>query len=208
MEFIFRFINELNISTYGLNYNDKINVRGLINFVNVAEEESIKNLEVILKNLYCNSIGAEFQHIESEVEREWITENYEKCLATSLENETKLKIAKDLLRGQIWDKFMSVKFPTLKRYGGEGADSMLVFFSNILDCSCDAGVQHLICGIGHRGKLGLCTTLLNVDPKTAILRCQQISTYPADTKLTGDMPLCFRKFFLQLKYLCNDSIVV
>lgn len=42
---------------------------------------------------------------------------------------TKVKIATELLKSQAFDNFLANKFTGVKRYGGEGAESMMAFFS-------------------------------------------------------------------------------
>lgn len=37
----------------------------------------------------------------------------------------------ELISSQAFDNFLAKKFPTVKRYGGEGAESMMVFFDEL-----------------------------------------------------------------------------
>lgn len=57
-------------------------------------------------------------------------------------NETKHEIAELLLKSQNWDNFLATKFPTVKRYGGEGAESMFAFFRQIF-LSATKGKFHI-----------------------------------------------------------------
>lgn len=52
----------------------------------------------------------------------------EQLPAEKLAKETKLNIATNLLLSQNFDNFLAKKFTGLKRYGGEGAESMMAFF--------------------------------------------------------------------------------
>jgi probable 2-oxoglutarate dehydrogenase E1 component DHKTD1 len=45
--------------------------------------------------------------------------------------DTKKVIASEMLRSQAFDKFMANKFATVKRYGAEGAETMMGFFHEI-----------------------------------------------------------------------------
>lgn len=49
-----------------------------------------------------------------------------------LSNENRKQIAELLIKSQAWDNFMAAKFPTVKRYGGEGAESLMAFFWQLL----------------------------------------------------------------------------
>lgn len=49
-----------------------------------------------------------------------------------INDEKKLNILKQLLTSQVLDNFLQTKFGSFKRYGGEGAESMIAFFDEFL----------------------------------------------------------------------------
>lgn len=51
---------------------------------------------------------------------------------TQIEPETKKSLAIDMLRSQNFDNFMATKFSNVKRYGGEGAESMMGIYSELI----------------------------------------------------------------------------
>lgn len=65
-------------------------------------------------------------------EREWLARNFETLNQQQLGKSERCEIAELLIKSQAWDNFMALKFPTVKRYGGEGAESMLAFFWQLL----------------------------------------------------------------------------
>lgn len=67
-----------------------------------------------------------------------------------------------LLGSQAFDVFMSKRFPSVKRYGCEGAESMLVFFEWLFAGA--EGVRDVILCMPHRGRLSLLTGLLGLSP--------------------------------------------
>lgn len=72
-----------------------------------------------------------FNWIQNEAEREWFAKTYEDTISSELGPETKKVIASEMLRSQAFDKFMATKFATVKRYGAEGAETMMGFFHEI-----------------------------------------------------------------------------
>jgi len=52
----------------------------------------------------------------------------ERTLTEPLDDETRKTIAIEMLKSQAFDNFLAKKFASLKRYGGEGAESMMAFF--------------------------------------------------------------------------------
>lgn len=64
---------------------------------------------------------------------------------------------------------MATKFATVKRYGGEGAESMMGFFHELLKLSAYGGITDIIIGMPHRGRLNLLTGLLQLPPEVRFL---------------------------------------
>ncbi|KAH9636118.1 hypothetical protein HF086_008418 [Spodoptera exigua] len=103
-----RNVKELNVSRYGLSSEDAVDL-GLV--YGYEGKQSVKNL--------------------TEAEREWFAQRVENGQDV-IDNARRIEIAKELIRSQAWDKFLALKFPTVKRYCGEGAESILTFFSSLL----------------------------------------------------------------------------
>jgi hypothetical protein len=69
-----------------------------------------------------------FQTLE---EREWFAQKFEETRYDPVPPERKVALAKLMLKCQAYDHFLASKFPTVKRYGGEGAESMMTFFDEV-----------------------------------------------------------------------------
>lgn len=67
-------------------------------------------------------------NLKSEEEREWFATELEALSTLELEENLKFRILRRLLQSQAFDNFMAKKFASVKRYGAEGAESMMVFF--------------------------------------------------------------------------------
>lgn len=70
---------------------------------------------------------------------------------------------------QEFDHFLATKFATVKRYGGEGAESMMGFFYELFYQMAHSGVTDLVIGMPHRGRLNLLTGLLKFPPEVNYL---------------------------------------
>lgn len=77
-----------------------------------------------------------FEYFQDLEEREWLTLHFEQLHSADykreLSDDNRKQIAELLIKSQAWDNFMATKFPTVKRYGGEGAESLLAFFWQLL----------------------------------------------------------------------------
>ena len=68
---------------------------------------------------------------------EWFAEKMEQSVQEDLDHNTRRKLAKEMLKSQVLDNFLATKFVTVKRYGGEGAESMMGFFMEFLRTSAN-----------------------------------------------------------------------
>ena len=65
--------------------------------------------------------------------REWVLQSYETHIRSELSLESRQKLAQHLMRSQVFDQFMAKKFGTVKRYGAEGAESMMGFIDEVFN---------------------------------------------------------------------------
>lgn len=190
---------ELDLGRYGLSESDKQNFHGILNTQQSAG--SLAEAKDFLHQAYCGDTSIEFAYIESEREREWLAENYEKSIVVSqkkISDNSKREILELLLKSQAWDHFLAAKFPSVKRYGGEGAESMMAFFWQLLRSSAAHDVSDIVLGMPHRGKLNLMTTMLQTRPVRIFRKFKGLPEFPDDVKAMGDIPSHFREFHMPI----------
>lgn len=68
----------------------------------------------------------QFQTLE---EREWFANAVENLSNEVISTEDRVRLAGDLLRSQAFDNFLATKFQSVKRYGAEGGEAMLGFYT-------------------------------------------------------------------------------
>ncbi|KAH8027629.1 hypothetical protein HPB51_007179 [Rhipicephalus microplus] len=103
-------------------------------------------------------------HMEEE-RRTWFADRYESLVSQGRPPvEKRKKMAEILLKSQVFDNFLAAKFSTVKRYGGEGAESMMAFFYELFCHAPKTGVTDIVVGMPHRGRLNLLTGLFDFPP--------------------------------------------
>ncbi|CAG9787105.1 unnamed protein product [Diatraea saccharalis] len=176
-------IGELHLGRYGISEEEQVDLGLLYGF---NGNESAKNLVEQLEKIYCGPISYEFSYLESESEREWFAKRIESEEDT-FDKERRVEIVKEMLHSQAWDKFLSVKYPTVKRYCGEGAESLLTFFSTLFRLTTAEGVEHVILAMAHRGKLNALTGVLKCPPVKIFNKFNGQPELPADAYGTCDI---------------------
>lgn len=185
---------DANVQPFGLVHSSAESTNG------IGAPNTVAALHAYLAQHYtAGTVAVEFAHIESEAEREWLSEHYERLQQTPLPAETRALIAGLLLESQAWDRFCAVKFPTVKRYGAEGAEAMMAFFRQTFAAAVADGVEHVVLAMPHRGKLNLLTTMLGTRPAKIFSKFRGQPEFPSDAKAMCDIASHFREWLFCVK---------
>ncbi|XP_068579619.1 2-oxoadipate dehydrogenase complex component E1 [Cebidichthys violaceus] len=150
-------------------------------------EASVEEVQAYLEGAYCGHLSVETIQLSSLEEREWVADRFEELKRKSFSTEEKKQLAKIMLESQEFDHFLATKFSTVKRYGGEGAESMMGFFHELFHQSAHSGVTDIIIGMPHRGRLNLLTGLLKFPPELMFRKMRGLSEFPETSPAIGDV---------------------
>ncbi|KAG2224888.1 hypothetical protein INT45_010837, partial [Circinella minor] len=179
---------------YGLTDPKKMyNLAGILHVTESASNPSGReeaDFETILKHLdavYCGRIAHEFMHLPSASERRWWYHAVESWTKPQLSTKQKKRIHELLTKSETFDHFLAKKFPNVKRYGLEGAESMMVALDRLFELSAQAGVQDVLIGMPHRGRLNLLCDLLEYPHAALFSKMKGNSELPSGTAHSGDV---------------------
>ncbi|XP_061576991.1 2-oxoadipate dehydrogenase complex component E1 [Cololabis saira] len=147
----------------------------------------VEEVQAYLEETYCGHVSVETSQLSSLEEREWFSDRFEELKRESFSPEKKKQLAKVMLESQEFDHFLATKFATVKRYGGEGAESMMGFFYELFHQSAHSGVTDVVIGMPHRGRLNLLTGLLKCPPELMFRKMRGLSEFPETSPATGDV---------------------
>jgi probable 2-oxoglutarate dehydrogenase E1 component DHKTD1 len=91
------------------------------------------------------------------------------------------------------------KFPNIKRYGLEGAESMMVALDRLFALSAENAIKDVVIGMPHRGRLNLLCDLLEYPYQALFHKMKGFSELPEDTFASGDVISHLSKFFFLVK---------
>lgn len=179
---------ELEPSQYGLKNHgsERFDLSSILNCPN-ASSLSLDDVLHFLRKVYCGSLAFEFQHVQNEEEREWFAKTVEELSQISLKSDEKKEIASEMLKSQVFDNFLAKKFPTVKRYGGEGAESMMCCFWEAFRKAAEGNIQQFIICMPHRGRLNLLTGMLEFPPAAMFQKMKGMSEFPDNIEASGDV---------------------
>ncbi|KAG7250661.1 hypothetical protein CRUP_007973, partial [Coryphaenoides rupestris] len=163
----------------------QLNTSGLRHFG--KDQASVEEVVSYLDGAYCGPISVETGHLSTLQEREWLADRFEELRKQTFSAEEKRRLAAIMLESQEFDHFLATKFATVKRYGGEGAESMMGFFDELFHQSARSGVTDIIIGMPHRGRLNLLAGLLKCPPEVMFRKMRGQSEFPAGSPAAGDV---------------------
>tara|TARA_Y100000590_G_scaffold307280_1_gene346881 strand:+ start:6158 stop:9061 length:2904 start_codon:yes stop_codon:yes gene_type:complete len=181
-----KYLQELHPSDYGFkkeDYNKKIFLHSYMD----RGYSTINQIIPFLKKIYCSTIGVEYMHIADRDEKKWFRERMERE-----ENQIKFThsgkkfILQKLIQAEGFEKFLAVKFVGTKRFGLDGAESLIPALEQIIKRGGQLGVKEVKIGMPHRGRLNVLANLLQKSYKRIFNEfAGEFSSSPTDS--TGDV---------------------
>ena len=156
---------ELDPATYGLTIwdLDREFLTGLEQsvYAPVGGKERMKLGDILhtLRDAYCRTIGIEYTHIQSVEEKRWMQEQVEGAKST-IDLDEQRHILDRLNAAEALEKFLGTKFVGQKRFGLEGAESLIPILDAILQRGADEGLRGATLGMAHRGRLNVLVNIV------------------------------------------------
>ena len=113
-----------------------------------------------LQGIYTAHIGIEYQYIVRQDRLEWLQREVEKTLLEQLPINKKRRILDKLNQGVIFEKFLHTKYIGQKRFSLEGGETTIAALDAIINTAAEAGVQEVVIGMAHRGRLNILANIL------------------------------------------------
>ncbi|MCP1661256.1 2-oxoglutarate dehydrogenase E1 component [Neisseria perflava] len=118
-----------------------------------------------LKQTYCGHVALEYMHIPNTEERRWIRHYFESVLSTPNFNvEQKRRILKELTAAETLERYLHTKYVGQKRFGIEGGESVIAGLNYLIQNASKDGVEEVIIGMAHRGRLNVLVNTLGKKP--------------------------------------------
>ena len=125
----------------------------------------LRDIETALQQTYCGSIGAEYMHIVDAAEQLWVQQRLESARSRpSFDDKQKGAILERLIAAEGLEKYLHRRYPGTKRFGLEGAESLIPMFHELLQRLGDHGVVESVIGMAHRGRLNVLVNILGKNP--------------------------------------------
>ncbi len=159
-------IPELEANFYGFSDADMDTLFNVSNTYFGPETASLRDLLNWLRETYCRSIGAEFMYIGDPAEKRWIQEKLEKIRSTAgFTAEEKKHILDRLTAAEGLERYLHTKYVGQKRFSLEGSESFIASIDETIQRAGEKGVQEIVIGMAHRGRLNVLVNTLGKTPQ-------------------------------------------
>jgi 2-oxoglutarate dehydrogenase E1 component len=123
---------------------------------------TLRELIEYLRKCYCRKIGVEYIHIQDREVRRWLQEQMEPVFnRPEVANEKKRRILGWLMNAEVFESFLNTRYQGQKRFSLEGVESVIPALHEFLDAASDTGVEEVVMGMAHRGRLNVLVNLLD-----------------------------------------------
>ncbi len=179
---------ELDPASYGFTAADSEREIYLHNRFLGLERAKLREIVQALRETYCGAIGVEYMHITSAEEKLWIQDRIEGIHnRTEFTGRGKTAILERLTEAEGLEKFLHVRYPGTKRFGLDGGEALIPALEQILKRGSQMGVEEVVVGMPHRGRLNVLAHVLNKPYSAIFAEFQGASNKPEEVQGSGDV---------------------
>jgi 2-oxoglutarate dehydrogenase E1 component len=159
-------IPELEPSFYGFSDADLETVFNTSNTFFGKETMPLRELLNALRETYCGSIGAEYMYITDQAQKRWWQEKLESIRSKpNFTADKKKHILERLTAAEGLERYLHTKYVGQKRFSLEGGESFIAAMDELIQQAGAKGIQEIVIGMAHRGRLNVLVNTLGKMPK-------------------------------------------
>jgi 2-oxoglutarate dehydrogenase E1 component len=159
-------IPELDPAFYGFTDADQETVFNTSNTFFGKDNMSLRELLNALRETYCGTIGAEYMYISDQGHKRWWQQKLEAIRSKpQFGPEKKRHILDRLTAAEGLERFLHTKYVGQKRFSLEGGESFIASMDELIQQAGAKGVQEIVIGMAHRGRLNVLVNTMGKMPK-------------------------------------------
>uniref|UniRef100_A0A672N5B8 2-oxoglutarate dehydrogenase complex component E1 n=1 Tax=Sinocyclocheilus grahami TaxID=75366 RepID=A0A672N5B8_SINGR len=194
---------------YGLEESDLDKVFRLPTTTFIGGNESALPLREIIRRLemaYCQHIGVEFMFINDLDQCQWIRQKFERPGVMQFSLEEKRTLLARMVRSTRFEEFLQRKWSSEKRFGLEGCESLIPALKTIIDKSSEKGVDTVIMGMPHRGRLNVLANVIRKELEQIF--CQFDSKLESADEGSGDVKYHLGMYHRRINRVTDRNITL
>ncbi len=133
------------------------------------------------RSFYCGTIAAEFMHLTSTRQREWLERQIEQA-APPVDQR---RVLSRLIQADIFEQVIQARYLGTKRFSLEGLTVLIPALDQILETSAGHGVTTAMMAMSHRGRLNVMVNTIGRTPAEIFTKFEDVD--PRSTMGGGDV---------------------
>ncbi|RIX68668.1 2-oxoglutarate dehydrogenase E1 component, partial [Acidovorax cavernicola] len=130
------------------------------------ETMPLRELLNSLNETYCGAIGAEYMYATDQNQKRWWQQKLETIRSKpQFDAGRKKRILDRLTAAEGLERFLHTKYVGQKRFSLEGGESFIVAMDELIQSAGSKGVQEIVIGMAHRGRLNVLVNTLGKTPR-------------------------------------------
>ena len=159
-------IVDLDPAYYGFSDADQETVFNTSNTFFGKDRMSLRELLNALRETYCGTLGVEYMYTTDQTEKRWWQQKLESIRSKpNFTSEKKKAILERLTAAEGLERFLHTKFVGQKRFSLEGGESFIAAMDELIQQAGAKGVQEVVIGMAHRGRLNVLVNTMGKMPK-------------------------------------------
>ena len=140
-----------------------------------------------VQNTYTRGVGIEYWQMNEVAQKNWLRDEMEHTENQVVPSPAdQYQLLRSLARADMVDRFLHTKFIGAKRFSIDGAESMIALLDTLAEEAGELGIEEIIFGMAHRGRLSLLLTLLGATPAQVFSRFAGVDD-PHEALGSGDV---------------------
>ena len=178
---------ELEAESYGFGAGD-LDRPIFIDHVLGLDSPTMREILDVARKTYCGTIGYEFMHNQDPDEKSWIQRRIEgDDFRLRFSDGDRRRILKQLVEAEAFERFLQTKYTGTKRFGVEGAESLIPLLDAAIKRAAEIGVEEIVLGMPHRGRLNVLANIMLKPHQAIFAEFQGGAAHPQDIQGSGDV---------------------
>lgn len=156
-------VAELDPKHHGLDLNDSTlyQLRGFAGL----QQGTVRDCVLLAQQLLCQSIGFEYEHIDSPAESRWLQQRIEDSSRRKIDVATQKQLLQALTEAEGLEKYLGSRFVGEKRFSLEGGESFVPMLHTLIRQANLDHVKEVLIAMAHRGRLNVLVNVFGKSPQ-------------------------------------------
>ena len=159
------YIPDLDLRTYGFSEADLDTEFDVGSLRAGPARMRLRDIVAMLRETYTRTLGLEYMYISDSATRRWLQQRVEPTRARPTFTPAERRhVLERLTAAETLERYLHTKYVGQKRFSGEGGDTMIPMLDHLIQRAGAAGVQEIVMGMAHRGRLNVLVNTLGKMP--------------------------------------------